>query len=237
MKHVVLSLGGSIVSTPSGIDVDYLKAFNLFVREHIENGVKFFIVVGGGTLCRDYRDAGRQTIGKVTDIDLDWLGVHSTRLNAHLLRTIFKDIAHPRIIENYEHKLSTHPEPLVIGAGWKPGWSTDYDAVILARDYGANLIINLSNIDYAYDKDPKAHTDAKRIESINWPDFQNIVGTSWTPGANTPFDPIASKLANRLNLKVVICNGKNLENVSNIINNKPFTGTVISNSITSPRSS
>ena len=231
MKPIILSLGGSIVSTPQGIDVAYLKAFNLFIREHINNGQKFFVVVGGGTLCRQYRDAGQETIGEVTDTDLDWLGVHATRLNAHLLRTIFKDIAHPRIIENYSRKLSTHPEPLVIGAGWKPGWSTDYDAVILARDYNGGLIINLSNIDYAYDKDPKVHADAQVIKSINWPEFQNIVGTSWTPGANTPFDPIASKLAHRLNLKVVICNGKNLENVSNIINDKPFTGTVISNDL------
>lgn len=233
MKPIVLSLGGSIVSTPQGIDVEYLKAFNLFIREHIKEGKTFFVVVGGGTLCRDYRDAGRETIGEVTDIDLDWLGVHSTRLNAHLLRTIFKDIAHPRIIENYEHKLEEHSEPLVIGAGWQPGWSTDYDAVILARDYGAKLIINLSNIDFAYDKDPKQHADARVIKSINWPDFQEIVGTTWTPGANTPFDPIASKLAHRLNLKVVICNGKNLENVTNIINDKSFTGTVISNTLSS----
>ncbi len=230
MNTVVLSLGGSIVSTPSGIDVEYLKAFNLFVREHIKRGNRFFIVVGGGTLCRQYRDAGQETIGEVTDSDLDWLGVHSTRLNAHLLRTIFKDIAHPRIIENYSHKLSQHSEPVVIGAGWKPGWSTDYDAVILARDYGGELIINLSNIDYAYDKDPKEHPDAKRIEHITWSDFQEIVGTTWAPGANTPFDPVASQLAHSLNLKVVICNGKNLENVANIINEKPFTGTVISNS-------
>lgn len=229
MNTIVLSLGGSIVSTPSGIDVDYLKAFNLFIREHIALGKKFFIVVGGGTLCRQYRDAGQQTIGEVTDIDLDWLGVHSTRLNAHLLRTIFKDIAHPRIIENYSRKLSAHPEPLVIGAGWKPGWSTDYDAIILARDYGGDLIINLSNIDYAYDKDPKEYADAQVIRSINWPDFQNIVGSTYKPGGNWPFDPVASKLADSLNVKVVICNGKNLENVSNIINEKPFTGTVISN--------
>jgi uridylate kinase len=34
------------------------------------------------------------------------------------------------MIKLYNWKVS------VIGAGWKPGWSTDYDAVILARDYG-----------------------------------------------------------------------------------------------------
>ncbi len=228
MQTVILSLGGSIVSTHKGIDVEYLKRFNLFIREHIKEGKKFFVVVGGGRLCRDYRDAGKLTIGEVTDIDLDWLGVHSTRLNAHLLRTIFKDIAHPRIIENYDKKLAPHKEPLVIAAGWKPGWSTDYDAVVLSKDYGADLIINMSNIDYAYDKDPKLHSNAKIIKKTTWPEFQKIVGSSWTPGANLPFDPIASKLAHELKLKVIICNGNNLANVANILNNKPFTGTVIS---------
>lgn len=229
MQPIILSLGGSIVSTHQGIDVDYLKRFNIFIREHIQKGKKFFIVVGGGKLCRDYRDAGKLTIGEVTDTDLDWLGVHSTRLNAHLLRTIFKDIAHPRIIENYDKKLGYHKELLVIAAGWKPGWSTDYDAVVLSRDYGAELIINLSNIDYAYDKDPKKFSNAKIIKQTTWDEFHKIVGDTWSPGANLPFDPIASKLASELNLKVIICNGKNLANVANILHSKPFTGTVISN--------
>jgi uridylate kinase len=34
-------------------------------------------------------------------------------------------------------------------------YSTDFDAVMLAKNFGAKKVINLSNIDYAYDKDHK----------------------------------------------------------------------------------
>src|SRR5690606_11871023 len=148
--------------------------------------------------ARNYRDARKTVIGDMSNEDLDWLGIHATRLNAHLLRTIFEDISHPRIIENYEKKLKDWDEPVVIGAGWKPGWSTDYDAVILARDYGANLIMNLSNIYYVFDKDPNQFPDAKPIKRLTWEELEQLVGTEWSPGINAPFDPIAAQLAKKL---------------------------------------
>jgi len=163
---IVISIGGSLLVTDKGIDTRFLKNLNTFIRKYIKRGKRFFLVAGGGVTARKYRDAGKDVVGGMSMDDLDWIGIHATRLNAHLLRTIFEDIAHPRIIENYDKKLRNWKESLVIGAGWKPGWSTDYDAVILARDYGANLIINLSNIDWVYDKDPRKYKDAVVIEKL-----------------------------------------------------------------------
>lgn len=226
-ETIVLSVGGSLVAPSGGISVSFLKEFNLFLRKHIKKGRKFFIVVGGGKTARHYRDAGKEVVGELTAHDLDWLGIHATRLNAHLLRTIFQDIAHPRIIENYDKKLIGWKEPLVIGAGWRPGHSTDYDAVLLARDYHASVIVNLSDIDRVYDKDPKKNPDAKPIDKITWDEFQKIVGTTWSPGVNAPFDPIASQLAKKLALTVIIANGNNFKNLDNILNGEHFIGTMI----------
>lgn len=223
---VVLSIGGSLI-VPEDLDQTFLKELNSFIRDYVKLGKRFFLVAGGGRTARKYRDTGKEVIGNVTDEDLDWLGIHSTRLNAHLLRTIFKDIAHPRIIENYDKALDGWKEPVVIGSGWKPGWSTDYDAVLLAKDYGANLIVNLSNIDWVYDKDPRQHKDAKKIEKMTWEELQKIVGLEWSPGINAPFDPIAAKLAKQLDLTVIIANGNNFENMRNILDGNSFKGTVI----------
>ncbi|MFW5703641.1 MAG: UMP kinase [Patescibacteria group bacterium] len=224
---VILSIGGSLIVPNGNIDHDFLKKLNEFVRLQVKKGRRFFLVAGGGMTARHYRDAGKAVIGNVKDDDLDWLGIHATHLNGHLLRTIFKDIAHPRVIQDYDRKLSNWKEPVVIGAGWKPGWSTDYDAVILARDYGANLIINLSNIDWVYDKDPKEFSDARPIEKMTWEEMQELVGTDWVPGSNAPFDPVASKLAKDLHLTVIVCNGKNFKNTSNILEGDSFKGTVL----------
>ncbi len=224
---IILSVGGSLIVPNGGVDTDFLSKLNKLVREQVIKGHRFFLVAGGGRIARHYRDAGKEIIGDVSDEDLDWIAIHTTRLNAHLLRTIFQDIANPRIIENYDKKLHDWKEPVVVGAGWKPGWSTDFDAVKLAQDYGAQVIINLSNIDWVYDKDPKKYKDAKPIKRITWDEMQKLVGDKWTPGLNAPFDPIATNLAKKLGLTVIVTNGQDFVNLKKILEGEAFKGTVI----------
>lgn len=226
-KPIIISFGGSLVVPNGGIDSQYLSQFNKFIREKIAKGWRFFIVVGGGTLARHYIDAGKNVEGELSDWDLDWLGIHSTRLNAHLIRTIFRDIAHPRIIHDYEKKIENLKEPLVVAAGWKPGFSTDYCAVILGRDYNANIIINMSNIATVYDKDPNKFSDAKPLHNLTWEEFEKLVGSKWSPGSNLPFDPVASKLSKELKMHVYVV-GKSLDNLDKILAGRDFLGTVIS---------
>src|SRR3989338_6253994 len=104
-KPIIVSLGGSLVVPNGGIDEKFLSEFNTFIRRKIAAGWRFFIVVGGGATARHYIEGARDIVGKITDWDLDWLGIHATRLNAHLIRTIFRDIAHPRVIHNYSKKI------------------------------------------------------------------------------------------------------------------------------------
>ncbi|MFH2232038.1 MAG: UMP kinase [Patescibacteria group bacterium] len=225
-KPIVLSVGGSIVVPESGIDVEYLKKLRSLILQEVEKGERFIIVVGGGSVCRKYQNAAKE----ITDLeaeDLDWLGIHTTRLNAHLLRTIFRDIAHPVVSKNPTIDLDWK-EPVLIAAGWKPGCSTDFDAVMLAQKCGAEQIINLTNVDAVYEEDPKVNPDAKSYEHISWADFRKIVGSEWSPGANAPFDPIASKLAQEQGMKVVIARGTDIDNLQDIIDGKEFKGTLIS---------
>ena len=163
---------------------------------------------------------------ELTDEDVDWLGIHATRLNAHLLRTIFRDIPHPFIIKHYDN-IRKVKEPIVVASGWKPGWSTDYDAVLLCEDYGVSEVVNLSNIDQVYDKDPKEFKDAKPIGKISWKNFRKLVGDKWTPGLNAPFDPVAAEKAQQLGVKVVVLNGNNFENIERYFRGEKFLGTVI----------
>jgi len=225
---IIISVGGSLIVPNGGVDTKFLSSFNRFIRKYVSLGKRFFLVAGGGKIARHYRDAAKKVVGDITDDDLDWLAIHTTRVNAHLLRTIFKDIAHPRIIENYDKKISNLKEPIVIGAGWKPGWSTDYDAVIIARDYGGKTIINLSNTYWVYDKDPKKFNDVKPIEKITWEEMEKIVGNKWIPGLSAPFDPIATQLAKALKLTVIVTYGKDFRNLQRLMDGESFKGTVIS---------
>jgi uridylate kinase len=221
---VIMSLGGSII-VPEEIDVRFLKRFRSLILRHVRMGKKFIIIAGGGKTCRKYQAAAGK-IAKLTNDDIDWLGIHSTRFNAHLLRTIFRGYANPTVIKN-PHKKIRFKEKILIGAGYRPGCSTDWDSVMMARKFKAGKLINLSNISFVFNKDPKYHKNAKPIREISWRDFRKIVGNKWDPGANLPFDPIAAKEAQKIGLEVAIMNGRGIKNLDNYLSGKSFKGTVI----------
>jgi uridylate kinase len=228
-KRIIISVGGSLIAPSGGIGIEFLKQLNTFVREKLaqDNTRQFFLVTGGGATARTYIDAGQKVIEhKLTRDDLDWLGIHSSRLNAQLVRTIFRDIAHPYIVKNFDI-IRKAEESVVVAAGWKPGWSTDYCSVLIGEDYGVGTILNLSNIEQVYDKDPREFDDAKPIKSISWADFRKLVGDEWTPGMNAPFDPIAAKKAEELGAKVVIMSGKDFDNIEKYFNGEEFVGTIV----------
>lgn len=226
-KIIVLSLGGSII-VPRHIDWKFLKKFKELIVREIKKGKKFIIITGGGYASREYQQAAMK-VTKLTKDDRDWLGIHTTRLNAHLIRTIFRDYAHPVINKNPNDldDFFNFKGSILVAAGWRPGFSTDYDAVVLGKYFGLNTVINLSNIDYACDKDPNKFEGAKKIKEISWKDFRKIVGCKWDPGLNMPFDPIASKIAQENGMEVVIMNGRKLQNLKNFFEGKKFRGTVI----------
>lgn len=224
MKTIVVSLGGSLI-VPDGIDVGFLKNFRNLVLGFIKKNNKIIIVCGGGSVNRKYNAAAKE-IRRINDNDLDWLGIACTKLNAELVRCIFSEDAYEKVVNNPTEKIKTNKN-VIVASGWKPGWSSDYDAVLLAKNFGSNTLINLTNIDYVYDKDPAKFPDARPMTEIKWKDYRKIVGDKWIPRLNAPFDPVASKEAEKLKLKVMIANGKNLDNLKNIFDEKKFIGTLI----------
>lgn len=221
-KTIIMSLGGSVI-VPNTIDVKFLKDFKKIIEKFVKKGYNFVIYCGGGKIARDYQKAASEF--KISNRDLDWIGIYATILNANFVRVLFGNIAEDFIVTNPTSKIKFNKKVL-IAAGWKPGWSTDYDAVLLAKNLKINTIINMSNIDYVYDKDPKKFKDAKKIKNISWKWFRNIIGNKWKAGLNMPFDPVAAKKSEKLKLKVLVI-GKNLRNFESLLNNKKFEGTII----------
>lgn len=227
-ERLILSVGGSLVVPNGEIDTKFLQKLNEFIRSQLAQypNRQFFLVIGGGSIARHYRDAGREVLGhELTRDDLDYLGIHATKLNAHLVKTVFRDVAHPYILKHYEiiRKVS---EPVVVAAGWKPGWSTDYCAVMLCEDYDIRTVINLSNIPQVYTADPKKDPSATPVDRMSWEDFRKLVGDEWQPGMNAPFDPVAAKKAQELGVKVVVMSD-DFVNLQNFLDKKDFVGTVI----------
>ena len=222
MDTIVISLGGSII-VPGEIDKVFLKKLREIILRLGQT--RFMIICGGGKVCRNYQNAAKE-IADVSKEDLDWIGISATWLNAELVRSIFGEEAHRKVIHNPDEEIDGSNR-VVIGAGFEPGSSTDLRAVQLAKRFGAVRVINMSNIDYVYSADPKKDPNAERLTEIAWSEFRKLVGNEWDPGLNMPFDPIASREAEALGLEVIII-GNDISNLEKLLKGEAFKGTTIS---------
>ena len=220
---IILSLGGSLIY-PEDFDFNFLKKFKQVIEKYIKKNYRFVIICGGGKLARNFQQVASKS-KKLSNKELDWLGIYATKINAHLLKSVFNEHADENIISNPNLKIKFRKN-IIIASGWLPGWSTDYDAVLLAKNLRIKEIINMSNVDYVYDKDPKKYGNAQKIEKINWQDYSKLISHKWKAGMNVPFDPVAAKEARKSGIRVNII-GKDLKNLENLLDGKKFKGTII----------
>ena len=228
-KIVLIKFGGSIMA-PEWPDKEYLLNFCNFVKE-LNGDYRFILVTGGGGVNKRYneiaKEVGEKAGKKVTDEDLDWIGIYATRFNARLLMSIFgPKKCYPEVITDPHQKIDWE-EDILVGAGWKPGWSTDYDAMILAHSHQADKIIVATNTEYVFDKDPKEFPDAKPLEKLSWEELKKMVGDKWTPRMHIPLDPSATEFGAKNKMQVLSLDGRNLENMGKAIRDEDFVGTVI----------
>lgn len=223
----VISLGGSIVA-PDAVDTDFVRRFIETVRRFLAGGKdrKLILVVGGGAPARRYQRAYRELSDDPDGDEQDWIGIYATHLNGRLLRAVFADECSDDLVTD-PHADIPFTGRVLVAAGWKPGFSTDYDSVLLAERFGGRKVINLSNIKKVYTADPKTNPDAEPVDSMSWDDFRALVGDEWAPGSNLPFDPVAAKKSQEIGLTVVVAEGGNLANTEAILLGADFEGTVI----------
>lgn len=237
MEFKIISLGGSLLFSEKDnffqgkIATDYLLEFKKILKKEEKKEKRFIIVVGGGKLARFYQKE-LSKIKKIKEKELDWIGIFATWLNAQFLRLLFKEKTYPFIINKRPSQreikeIRNSKFSFFFACGWEPGHSTDLVAVILAQEFNSKEIFNLTNIDYVYNKDPQKYKNAKPLKFISWKDYLSLIPQKWKPGLSLPFDPIASKLAKKFNLKVFILNGKDLKNFKKALNQEKFKGTLI----------
>lgn len=228
----ILSVGGSII-VPEKPDTQFLSSFVSMCTKWLneDKNNKLILVAGGGAPARVYQNAYKE-VSENTGFDFvansaDWIGIMATRINAQLLKACFGDYCRNDVVYNPTEENLSFDGQVLVASGWKPGFSTDTDAVYLGQKFDAKTIVNLSNIEKVYTDDPRKNADAKPLDTITWADFRKMVGDEWTPGKNCPFDPIASKMAQESGMTVICAGGKNIENIKAILEDKDYIGTTI----------
>ncbi len=220
----IISLGGSLVA-PDSVDAELLKNFTDLLKAQVAEGKKFVVVVGGGKLARRYGDVA-QSLGITDDFELHRVGIAATRLNAELVRVLFGSLAEAFVLREPTEAIDPS-KSVVIAGGWQPGASTDNVAALFAERFQAKRLVNLSNIDFVYTKDPRTNPDAEKLENVSWVDFMKLLPHDHMANTSAPFDPVASRKCSELGVEVVVMNGKSIENLKNYLDGNEFKGTTI----------
>jgi len=114
--------------------------------------------------------------------------------------------------------------------GTHPGHSTDAVSALLAEYINANLLINATDVDGIYDRDPQKHRDARMYKKLSVEQLVDMV-KSYPLGAGEYelIDILAAKIIQRSKIRTIFLNGRDLKNMRNAIEGKKFIGTVIEN--------
>ncbi len=226
-KKIVLKLGGSVFYKENMVlEVDRVKEIISIVNTLHDEGNDVAIVVGGGKLARVIIQAS-DVLGHVNTIK-DMLAVESTRIHALLIIASLKDKAYllvPRSFEEVGNALSSGK--IVVTGGFQPGQSTNAVSALIAEYWGADLLINLTDVDKVYDKDPKKHPDAKPLDTMTTDEFMKIISEQdEKPGKYKLFDRVGCEIVRRSNIKLIITNGSDPKNIIKAVKGESV-GTII----------
>lgn len=225
MESVVISLGGSIIST-NGLNLKFMEEFVKTVRK-LEDRCRFGIVVGGGSLARTYISALREY--HVNDNILDEIGINATRMNALALSSFLPE-SNSKIPTTVNDAAEfTRIYPFIVMGGTEPGHTTDTVATLLAERIGARILINATSVDGVYTDDPKKNPNARKFSALSYDEAISLaLEKSIGAGPNVFMDLTALNIAKRSGIKLYITNGKDLSEYENIILHGKTKGTLIS---------
>ena len=232
MKTIVINVGGSLLS-PSVeklFDVDFAFKLKKFLISFEQK--RFILCVGGGSIARTYQNFFKED--SILVKDQHFIGVAASNLNATGLRAVLGNEAEKRIIRynDYNGDLNIEFDKKVLVAAAsenEPSRSSDWNSAFLASAFNENMVIGLTNIDGVYSSDPVKNPDAKKLNTVSWSEYLNVIGNPaiHVPGAKYPVDPFAAKFCQEKSIKFYIARGNDLENLKRVINGENFNGTII----------
>jgi uridylate kinase len=222
--RIVVRIGGSVVASP--INTELMGEYADIIKTVRQQGHEVAVVVGGGALAREF-------IGVARNLGLDMtaqdeIAISCSRLFAQLFLKKLGDTACSKVAITLDDATQCLGEgKVVVMGGLKPGITTDTVAALVAERVNAELLVKGTDQDGVYDKDPRKHPDAVKLDRLSIEDLAKVFEESvHKAGIHQIIDPEAIKVLKRKRLKLVVVNGFKPENLLAAIKGENV-GTVI----------
>ncbi len=226
MEIMCISLGGSIVSKKSGVNVPFIRAFAKLLKSY-KNRYKFIVVVGGGYANSLYVKTTRSIISNHSV--LDQIGIAFTRINALIVKDLFSDLnVYQNVVTSLEElKMALGTSDVIIMGGLVPGISTDAVAILSCEVTNGKVLVNVSREAFVYDRPPE-EKGARKLPVMTHDQLIELAYRYDTRVAKSPFifDLVASKLAKRANIKIRFVDDS-IQNLRLAMDGKFHSGSIV----------
>ena len=223
MDKVVVSVGGSVL-IPGNNDSEYISRLAGMLSS-VKDEVQLAVVCGGGRTARYYATTGRELGGDTYQLDI--MGIAATRINAQLLGVALGDMPE-RVPETAaETARASEPGRIVVMGGTEPGHTTDAVAMMVAREMGADRVVNATAVDAVYTADPRKDPNAEKIPRMTIERLGDLVYKEHDASASSVFDPLGVQIARESRIDISMVDGRNVEELRKAILGQPFDGAFV----------
>jgi uridylate kinase len=224
VMRIVLRIGGSVVASP--VNTELMSKYAEMVQTIKGQGHEVAVVVGGGSLAREFI-----AIAKKLGLDepaQDEVAISVSRLFAQLFLKKLGEMGCGKVALTLDDAAECLSKgKIVVMGGLKPGITTDAVAALVAERIKADLLIKGTDQDGVYNKDPRKHTDAVKLDQLSFDDLGKVFSESkHKAGIHQIIDPEAVKVLKRGHMKLVVVNGFEPANILAAVNGESV-GTVV----------
>lgn len=209
--RIVIRIGGSVIASPTNPAL--ISRYTDLCRSLGEKDHQLVVVVGGGLLAREFIAIARKM--GLPQNDQDDLAISVSRVYAQLILKKLGTRGCDCIpVSAQEAVKCLNDGKIVVMGGLKPGITTDTVAAIIAEQIEADLIVKASDQEGIFDKDPKKHADAIKLDYVDYEQISRVFEKAeHEAGIHQILDPEAVKILKESRMKVVVVNGFRPESV------------------------
>lgn len=178
-RRVLLKLSGEALmgKASHGISREVLAYLAGEIKELSRLGVQLGLVIGAGNIFRGVAGAadgmdrgGADQMGMLATV-INALALHDALERQGIAARVLSAIPMPTVCESFSRQKALHHlnkgRVVIFGAGTgNPYFTTDTAALLRALEINADLVCKATRVDGVYDKDPLAHPEAVRFDTL-----------------------------------------------------------------------
>jgi uridylate kinase len=211
VMRIVLRIGGSVVASP--VNTELMSKYTNVVRKLKEQNHEVAVVVGGGSLAREFI-----SIAKNLGLNMqaqDEIAISVSRLFAQLFLKKLGNLACSKVALTLDDAATCLSDgKIVVMGGLKPGITTDAVAALVAERVDGELLVKGTDQEGIYNKDPRKYPGAVKLDRLSFDDLQGVFsGSQHKAGMHQIVDPEAVKVLKRKRIKLIVVNGFKPENI------------------------